>query len=285
MTLEGLEVLDLEPDFANLPTIRGTRYTDRVFLSEANQVVSYRGKHPVHSLYFSWSMRNRVDLRALEDFFFDRKGKWSPFWTPSWHGEIFQRASLLNTGTQLSIEPIDYATVWLTDPTNVFRLGNYIFLLHQDGTLWTPKVSSVSGTDPEILTLAEAATKDWVVGECIIGFLYCVRFLDDELQLEMEGPNAARVSLGMIEVTNIEAEADNAGDPPIEGIAFYDEFDSYDVGQTENLNRGWGWLAAWETDISLSFDAVFEDDLSSYSTGAVNGTPIVGNGGSGNYVA
>jgi len=284
MTLEGLEVLDLEPDFASLPTIRGTRYTDRVFLSEANQVISYRGKHPIHSLYFRWNMRNRVDLRALEDFFFDRKGKWGTFWTPSWHGELYQRASLLNTGTTLSIEPVEYATLFLVDTTNVFRLGNYIFLLHQDGTLWTPKVTGVSGTDPEILQLGEAATKDWNVGECMIGFMYCVRFLDDELQLEMQGPNAATVSLAMQEVTNVDSEADNAGDPPIEGIAFYDEFESYDVAQTENLNRGWGWLAAWETEVRYDFDNIFVDDLSTYS-GTVNGTTVVGNGGTGTFVA
>ena len=286
MTLESLQVLDIEPDFARMPTIRGSRLTDRMMISEADQVVSYRGKHVIHNLYFEWRLQTRTEVRALEDFFYDHAGKWLPFWVPSWHGEIYQRADLLSSGTTLSIEPIDYATTWLVDPTNVYRLGNYIFLLHQDGTLWTPQVTGVSGTDPEVLTLGEAATQDWNQGECIIGFLYCVRFMQDELELTHEGPNAAWTKLSMQEVTNVEAEADVLGDPEIPGIAFYDNFDSYAVGQTTNLNKGYGWLSAWQLAETEAWDIIFEDDLSTYTaSNNVNGTTIDGQGGEGNFVA
>jgi hypothetical protein len=286
MSIQGFELFDIEPDFATLPQIRGNRLADRIAFSEANLLVSYRGKHPTHSLYFDFVLQSAAEIRELEDFFYDRKGKWQPFWVPSWHGEIFQRADLLSSGNSLSIEPVDYALTWEIDPDNVFRLGNYIFLYHQDGTLWTPQVTGVSGTDPEVLLLGEAATKDWNVGECVIGFLYFVRFLQDELNLSHSGLNAATTKLAMTEIINIVAEDDVLGDPEIEGIAFYDHFDSYSVGATANLNKGWGWLSSWNIEETEAWDIIFDDDLSSYTaSSAVNGTTIVGKGGSGTFVA
>ena len=116
--------------------------------------------------------------------------------------------------------------------------------------------------------------------------MYFVRFLDDALELNYEGLDQARAQIGLKEVTLITAEADVLGDPEIEGIAFYDEFDSYAVGATTNLNKGYGFQSAWQTppDKTGAWDEVFFDDLSTYS-GTVNGTTIDGDGGTGTFVA
>jgi hypothetical protein len=288
MAIEGYQVLELQPDFATPPQIRGMFPNDLLEFSAADRLMSYRGKHVFHNLYFDWLLHGETEIRTLEDFFFDHKGKWTPFFVPSWHQELVPADDLLSGANQLSIEPVDYDNVYFQESATPTRLGNYIFLYDQDGTLWTPKVSNVTGSDPEVLTLNANAAKDWLAGEFIIGFMYFVRFLDDALELSYEGTDQARAKIGMKETTLITAEADVAGDPEIEGIAFYDEFDSYSVGATTNLNRGWAWLAAWDAPARQTneFDEVFFDDLSTYTaTSAINGTTIDGDGGDGNFVA
>lgn len=283
MSLQGYEVFDIAPHFASPPKLRGGMIVDKIGNAAAAQIVSYRGKHPLHSLYFEFLFTDEAAVREFEDFFAAHAGKWKPFWIPSWHQELVPAADLASGSNQLSIEPVGYEDRYLVDTANVTRLGNYVFLLHEDGTLWTPRVTAVTGTDPEVLTLDANAAMDWDAGKYILGFLYFVRFMSDELEVKWSGPSVAQSSISFQEVVRIAAEADAYGDPEIEGIAFYDEFESYAVGQTTNLNRGYAWLTAWDTSqhaadcVRVMYDG-FQDYTASSS---VNGTTALGEGQSG----
>lgn len=285
MSLEGYEVFDVQPHFAEPPKVRGGFLHDHVDIAMARGILSLRGKHPTHALSHRFLLQTAAEIRELEDFFYDRAGKWQPFWIPSWHQELVPASTLANGSDELEIEPVDYSTRYFQDSATVTRLGNYLFLLHQDGTLWTPRVVDVTDGDPEVLTLGVTASKDWVPSEYILGFLYFVRFASDELELMYEGPGAAQAQIGFQEVIRIAAEDDAGGDPPIDGIAFYDSFESYAVGQDANLNRGYAWLLPW--DVSDRVDdrnRVMEDDLQSYADEtAVNGTTAQGDGQSGTW--
>lgn len=287
-TVNGYQLLDVEPDFSSAPQVRVSRLFDQVNIGPGPEVYSFRGKRVQHVIHHSYTLQSRVEFDALYQFWNARKGRWQGFAVPSWHGELNPAANLLTGNAALSIDAVDYANVYGPDTSDLPALGNWVFLLHQDGTLWTPQVLSVAGTSPEILTLGENAAKDWNVGEYILGFVYFVRFLNDELEFTYQGENVSTCELAMSEFLDVVAEDDVKGDPPIEGIAFYDEFDTLTTGQTENMNRGYGWLAAWTTPPGgyAAYDEVFDDDLSGYSSGTnVNGTTQLGNGGTGTFVA
>lgn len=204
MTLEGLEVLLLQPDFATSPKIIGSHSSEKVDLSEAARVELYIGDHPLHSFTHRFKLTSRASIATLEDFFFDRAGKWQPFWLPSWHAELSPVATIANGGTTLSISPVNYASVYNPAHTNVARLGHYIFLLHLDGTFLIRKVTSVAGTSPEVLTLNSAVTREFKLGEFAVGFVYCVSAISDDLALTFNGSETATAELGVTEESFID---------------------------------------------------------------------------------
>jgi hypothetical protein len=286
-TVNGYQLFDVEPDFATVPLIRGTRAFDLVNVGPGPAVASYRGKRAIHTLHHTFELLSRSEVDSVVQFFNDRKGKWQAFAVPSWHGELNAAATLASGSPSLSIDAVDYANTYGPDTTDLTALGNYIFLLDQDGTLWTPRVLSVAGTSPEILTLDANAAKIWTVGEFIVGFIYFVRFLNDELEFNYEGgPGGAHCKLAMQEIIDVDSKADAAGAPAIEGISFYDDFAGDAVGQTTNLKWGYNFISAWDSNRITGFELIMEDDLSTYTpTASVNGTPIAVDGATGNYVA
>lgn len=204
MTLEGLEVLLLQPDFATSPKIVGNHSSEKVELSEAAKVEAFIGDHPLHSFTHRFKLTSREDVATLEDFFFDRAGKWQPFWLPSWHAELNPVATIADGGTTLSISPVNYASVYNPAHANVARLGHYIFLIHLDGTFLIRKVTSVAGSSPEVLTLNSAVTREFKLGEFAVGFVYCVSAISDDLVLTYNGSDSATAELGVTEESFID---------------------------------------------------------------------------------
>ena len=215
MILEGLEVLLLQPDFATSPKIVGNHSSEKVELSESEKVEIYIGDHPLHSFTHRFKLTSRADIATLEDFFFDRAGKWQPFWIPSWHAELNPVATIANGGTELQISPVNYATVFNPSHANVAKLGHYIFLIHLDGTFLIRKVTGVSGTSPEVLTLNSAVTREFKLGEFAVGFVYCVSLISDELALTYSGPSSATAEFGVTEESFIDPVTDTPETPSI----------------------------------------------------------------------
>lgn len=204
MTLEGLEVLLLQPDFATSPKLVGNYSSEKVDLSEAERIDAYYGDHPLHSFTHRFKLSSRADIETLEDFHFDRAGKWQPFWLPSWHAELNPLATIANGGTELQISPVGYATVFDPTHTNVARLGHYIFLIHLDGTFLIRKVTGVSGSSPEVLTLNSGVTREFKLGEFAVGFVYCVSLIADDLVLTFNGKDSATAEIGVTEESFID---------------------------------------------------------------------------------
>lgn len=235
MTLESLEVLLLQPDFASSPKLVGSQKTDSAEMGEAARIQSYPGDHPLHSFTHRFNLTNRQDIATLEDFLYDRAGRWQPFWLPSWHGELSPVASILNGESQLSITPVNYATVYDPTTTNRARIGHYIFLLNFAGDFLIRRVTAVSGSSPEVLTLDSPVTSDFTLGRFAVGFVYCVSLLSDKLIFNFNGRDNATIELAVTEEafideavsepetptipTNLRAKFSSdfwAGDPPLE---------------------------------------------------------------------
>jgi hypothetical protein len=220
-TLDTIPVLDMEPDFALPARIRGTRIQDMVDLSVAKRILTFRGKQVIHNLYHEWILQDRAEIEEIESFFHDRKGKWEGFFTPSWHGEMEPKNSLAISGTSLQIDGIDYlGTLGALDGSHT--LGNYIFLLHRDGTLHLDKVTAVTGTTTETLTLRDGVPQAFDLGDYICGFLYFVRFLNDELDLNFDGFEKARANLSMQEIPIVDVEDDALESTIEDRVSFLD---------------------------------------------------------------
>jgi hypothetical protein len=273
-TLDTIPVLDLEPDFALPAQIRGTRIQDMADLSPARRIAYYRGKQVIHTLYHEWTLVDRADQEELESFFHDRKGKWDGFFTPSWHGELEPKNSVASAGTSLQITGVDYlATLGALDGTTT--LGNYIFMLHRDGTLHLDKVTAVSGTTTETLTLRDGVPQDFDLGDYIVGFLYYVRFLNDEMDLNFDGFEHARCNLSMQELATVDVE-DDASESSIEDrVSFLDVeyyFTEHEDGPAVLPGDFSGGL------LTISYPPGFAmDDCNDYVTGAL----AAANGGGG----
>lgn len=214
MTIQGLEVFLFQPDFASPPKLTGSQKVDEVALSEAPAIQAYVGDHPLHAFTHRFKFTDRATAASFEDFFRDRAGRWQPFWTPSWHAELSPVASIADGTSLLSISPVGYATVY--DPThaNLARLGHYVFLIHYDGTVLVRRVTAVSGTSPEVLTLDSPVTREFALGQFFVGFLYCVTTLNDTLALTFNGLDNAEASVSFVEESSFDATPDpTPGDP------------------------------------------------------------------------
>lgn len=265
MSLYDYPVLTIQPHFASPPKLKGTRQFDTVSLSQAPQVRSFRGLHAQHTLVFDFQLHGLEEVKALSDFFYDRKGKWDEFFVLSWHAEAVPAASLASGATALSVEPMDYTEFFAADPSEteqvVENLGHYIFLLHEEGDLHLTQVRVVASGDPEVLHLVTPPERDFELGRFVVGFLYFVRFLTDELELEYSGPESASASLAMVELVAYETTAvDPLFGDPTDDFEAYDEWDDL-----LSLDEGEFWSAAY---VSRSEPADPTDPFAGYSAGA-----------------
>lgn len=206
MTIDGKEVFEIRPDFAQAPDIAGARFQTVVSFSPGKRVGFFPGKIAVHSLRHRYVTRGSV-TRDLEAFFNARAGRWQSFLLPSWVYEL-SNGTTNTTGSasgqpNLRIDWCDYGTYF--DPTHaeLSRLGHYVFVLWPDGTTFFSRVNSMGANSAGVFeTLVLATNLPAVVGgnhDAIIGFLYEVRFADDELELEYHGPNAAACEIAYLE--------------------------------------------------------------------------------------
>lgn len=204
MNLQGYPVLEIVPQFADPPTIAGRYQASLADLSDAPRANFMVGRKPIHVLSQKYLFQSRAEAEAFEDFFDEVAGTWGTFWVPSWHGELNPTVNADSGATELSISPVNYATVF--DPTTdkLNDLGHFIWFLHYDGTFEIKRVTAVTGTDPEVLTLDSGLSRQYKVGEFLVGFLYLVRFMNDELSLNFTGLNHIDCDSAMIETPEVE---------------------------------------------------------------------------------
>jgi hypothetical protein len=195
-------VLDLMPHFAAEPRVRGSRPLDMIDISPARRYVHWRGAQALHVLTFDFELA-REEIREVEDFFGAMRGKWRPFFIPSWQSELEPTEDVANGGTSLTISQVDYAETYYGDEELLTALGKHLFLLHEDGTMHLCRVTEVTGggsDDDEVLTFTPPAPKAFEVGRFMVGFLYLVRFVHDELEMAFAGPDHARCTITVHEI-------------------------------------------------------------------------------------
>jgi hypothetical protein len=211
MTIDGREVLDIEPEFSRAPTIAGTRASTIANTNDARRVAQFGGKHAVHTLNHEYLFTSKEQIDAFQDFFEKVGGKWKAFWLPSWVAELNPTGSIPNGNNTFVITPVDYPNVYFANP-ELTRLGHYVFLLHIDGTLHISKVTAANFISivGDIITMETPVPRTFTVGDFIVGFCYYVRFAADSLSLDFDGPEQARVKCGFVETVLVSNPSDQA---------------------------------------------------------------------------
>lgn len=203
MTIDGLEVFEIRPDFSANTEVEVAGAVLGKSLGEARSFFQFPTQRGVHSLPREYVMSAAV-AAEFEAFFDARAGQWQSFLVPSYCSEL--GVSETNS-TDSSSGSADLYIDWC-DYENTFEpidgnLGRYIFILWDDGTFFATKVLSVTDSvedDYDQLELDDNLPKDVDVDNPpMIGFLYQVRFASDELELEYSGVSRVSASAPMIE--------------------------------------------------------------------------------------
>ncbi len=204
--IEGYPIFDRIPDFANDP------------VSDANSLVSKETTGLRD--YIRWDARPLIKISQNHTFdstepvedvlqqFITNMGAAGTFWVPTWQPD-FSMVTGISTGlNQLVINPVAYEDSYLTG-TSVTEPGHYLAIYNENtGTLWTPKVLSVSvdgETGYETLTLSETAPEDLFVDSTIVSLLILSRHLEDTLEISYESPEIASVNLEFIQTRTFNA--------------------------------------------------------------------------------
>lgn len=212
MTIDGKELFEMRPDFAEEPDLMANRIASMAAVSPARRYVAYTGQKPVHVLNHKFVLRGS-QIAEFESFFNARAGKWQDFLVPSWTSELGVSETNVTDSPSgapdLYVDWCDFATYY--GPADG-RLGRYLFILWDDGTFFATKVTAVAASTPNVveqLTLNDNLPKAVeVANPPMIGFVYNVRFASDELFMEFKGPQNAEVDSGMLEVVTSTPEAD-----------------------------------------------------------------------------
>lgn len=250
MEHSSLQVCTLQPHFASPPKPKATREFGMVAIAQAPRYAAFHGLQVIHTFHFDFLVHD--NLRDIEDFFSLHRGKLSTFWLPSWHGEIVPASSILIGADELEIEPMDYDDLLSNQAVG---FGEHVFLLHREGDLHVSRVLSAAAGDPEVLTLATPVARDFLTGEFIAGFLYHVRFLNDELELSFSGAGQLETTLAFQEVPNVltvETVATPSDGGTLTGAGSYGIGDTVEVVATASI----------PTTIDVGLDMVFVVDES-----------------------
>lgn len=201
MTLDGIEILLVQPDFAQPPRMTGRRGISMFARGQARRFGMFPTGGVPHVLAHRYAFTSRTAAREFENFFNARKGRHGGFLAPGWHAELEPKQTLEEGDTELAIGQVNYAAVYL-DTAKKARTGHYIYLLNEAGDFHASKVLSATTGATEILTLRDAVPEgmSFQLGRYHVGFLYHARFMSDALALDFAGPEFVTCETSLIEL-------------------------------------------------------------------------------------
>jgi len=214
VNIDGIEILTIQPDFAQPPRLTGRRGISYFGRGQSRRFGMFPTGGVRHVLAHRYAFDSRTAARELEDFFNARRGQQGGFFAPGWHAELEPKQTVEEGGTELAIGQVNYAAVYL-DTAKKARTGHYIYLLNEAGDFHATKVLSATTGATEVLTLRDAVPEGMTfqLGRYHVGFLYHARFMADALALEFAGPQFVTCETSMIELLDGAAPTDDEVTP------------------------------------------------------------------------
>jgi hypothetical protein len=192
-------IFELAPNFAGIPTLAVSTVGSIIGEGFGPRLAQFSGKHPRHTLNHEWHLKTALEIKQFCQFFDQQAGRWGGFFMPSYHAEIEPIDDVLDGATEIHIDEIGYFDAFNINGGNAMALGSSIALIHRDGSRHYARITDVLDGNPERLIIDPPVDRDWLIGEFFISFLYYVRFVNDLVTLDFNGPNEATVRAPMIE--------------------------------------------------------------------------------------
>lgn len=143
-------------------------------------------------LGYSFLLEDITAIKDTIDFFNDKKGRFNPFFMPSWVRDIKITGAIGPTDRVITVEDTDYMNTWKHNSS----LGRHLIIFLEDGTYLCRKIFSAPTTTSlklgSVLGITRTAAQAQALFCC---FLHFVRFDIDELELNYHTLDVAECEL------------------------------------------------------------------------------------------
>ncbi len=194
-TVYGYEVLELEPNRRDTPTVAQRRafrrFDPRLGAVHVLDVPGIGTAERSFSLMFE----GRTELQAARDFLDARAGRLVPFWMPTWNRDFVLTGDLASNAPAMVVKARGY-----TAKEYPFPARKYVAFLHPSGTKIYRKITSASAsTTTETLTL-DSAPGVAVPAGTMVSFLVLCRLADDAVSIKWRQTKLAEMDVDLVEV-------------------------------------------------------------------------------------
>lgn len=137
-------------------------------------------------------LSGKAEIQDLMDFFDDKKGRWQPFWVPTWQADLVVTAAIDPADTIITVRDVKYSDFW--QPNDV--TGRFLFFKFPDGShavrtvLDAPTSATIRLTSP----IGQAVPTDQL-DRLLVSFLLFCRFDQDEIEIRFLTDSAAEAAL------------------------------------------------------------------------------------------
>lgn len=190
------DIWQWEPDTTAEPEITVANEASMASLSEAPDYIVWPWADPQITRRFRFTWITQADLALAKAFWAAKGGSAAAFLLPSWEREI-TLAGTPTPGQYLEVEGINWlASFPIHHPDGP---GRYIYCHCPENGFWASRVVGAVDYTPSTTLLELETPLPWVpVDYAITGFLYVVRFADDEAEFVQFHPEIATAEFAFV---------------------------------------------------------------------------------------
>ncbi|MBU2548354.1 MAG: hypothetical protein KKB20_08100 [Proteobacteria bacterium] len=189
-TYEGYDLFLTEPDWSS-PVVNPFLRDTSVFQGLGKGQAWTQYPETIIGLEMAVTIEGKDEIQDLVDFFDDKRGRYAPFWVPTWQANIVVAGAIGSADTTLTIGSAGY-TDWLNSDV----VGRYLYIRFPDESHAVRRV--VSASSDVVIDLDSAIGADVAESALdyfLVSFLFFVRFDMDDLEIKFHTPNVAEARL------------------------------------------------------------------------------------------
>jgi len=195
---KGYDVLEIAPNWASGLKRNYTRSTVTMDPGIGPITVDDKGGTPIVSHELPWWIDKHSKITAFRAFLLGRKGRFTPFWQPTWDQDLVLVATAFSSSSVLNIKSMNYSRFFFPDPAR-----RVLALISRSGgaNRFVQVIGAIDNFDgTESLTLSVPLTADVPVDSTMISFLAFSRMTDDAATIIWQSTEYAEAIIGIQEL-------------------------------------------------------------------------------------
>jgi hypothetical protein len=195
---KGYDVLEIPPNWVSGLKRTYARSTVTMDPGIGPITVDDKGGTAIVSHDLPWWIDIHSKITAFRAFLLGRKGRFAPFWQPTWDQDLVLAATATSSSSVLNIQSMNYTRFFFPDPARRF-----LALISRNGganrfVQVTGSIDNFNGT--ESLTLSAPLTEDVPTDSTMISFLTFSRLRDDAATIIWQSTDYAEAIIGIQEL-------------------------------------------------------------------------------------